>query len=281
MSNKITRPPIRYMGSKWRIAEWIMGYFPMHACYVEAFGGGGSAILKKAPAKFDVLNDINRDVINFFDVLRSQPDKLIQAIELTPYARAELRRAQSASDDPLEQARRFYIRCWQSFGSGTGISKSATGWRFQIGAGDNSRASAIRSWNDTVHLWQTVGRLKQIQIECDDAFKVIQRFDSCDTLFYLDPPYPHSTRYKNSKYKGYSVEMTDQDHCSLATLTQSLKGMVIISSYESELYDDLYSDWRKITRKTNDLQSGSQLECLWLSPSVIRQQPALIPWIAS
>jgi DNA adenine methylase len=264
----VKRPAVRYYGGKWRIGKWIIDQFPAHSCYVEPFAGGASVLLQKAPAKHEVLNDINDDVINFFDVLRSQTGELIRQIQLTPYARQELRRAQFPADNPLEQARRFYIRSWQSFGSGTGSVKSATGWRFQIGAGDNSRANAVGSWNSTDHLWAVAERLKHVQIECDDAYSTIQRFDSSETLFYLDFPYVHTTRYKNSKYKGYTHEMTDADHRRFAELARQVQGHVIVSGYPSPLYTELYEGWTRSQCKTRNIIGSESIECLWISPSV-------------
>lgn len=262
----IDRPAIRYYGGKWRLADWIISQFPPHTCYVEPFAGGASVLLQKQPARFEVLNDLAQDVVNFFEVLRTMPDALIRAIELTPYSRAELRKARFPTADNLEAARRFYVRCWQSFGSGMGTS--STGWRYQIGTSDTSRASAIGSWNDTDHLWAVARRLKQVQIECDAADKVITRFDSTETLFYLDPPYVHSTRYHSSKSKGYAFEMSNDDHTQLAALARSVEGMVIISGYPSPLYDDLYSGWACISRESLDLNGKLQTECLWLSSNV-------------
>lgn len=216
------------------------------------------------------MNDLNNEVITFFDVLRSRPAELIRAIMLTPYAREELRRAraQLPDADELERARRFYIRCWQSFGSGVG--KSSTGWRYQVGRdGNDSRAHAVDSWNRTDHLWAAAERLKMVQIEHDDAFKVIERFDASTTLFYLDPPYVHCTRYHNSSDKGYAFEMDDAAHRRLADLVKGVRGMIILSGYPSSLYDELYAGWRRLDREERDVNGGKQIECLWLSPSTV------------
>lgn len=263
---KVTRPPVRYYGGKWRIADWIISMFPPHTCYVEPFGGGASVLLRKSPARFEVLNDLDNDVVNFFAVLRTRPDALIRAILLTPYARLELRRAYRRVSDPLEAARRFYVRSWQSFGSGQGHQQ--TGWRYQIGNTVDSRASAIGSFNRTEHLWAVAERLKQVQIEHDDACKVIQRFDGPRTLFYIDPPYLHSTRHVDSVKKGYQHEMTEDQHRELAALLRSLHGMIIVSGYQSPLYDELYGDWQCVSRQVKDLSGKMRaIECLWLSPS--------------
>lgn len=267
----VERPAIRYYGGKWKIGSWIVEQFPPHKCYVEPFCGGASVLLQKPPAWVEVMNDLNSEVIAFFDCLRDRPAELVRAIFLTPYAREELWRArQPAPDgDILETARRFYVRQWQSFGSGVG--KSSTGWRFQVGNGGETRANAVGSWNRTEHLWQIAERLKMVQIEHDDAFKVIQRFDGRDTLFYIDPPYVHETRYHSSTSKGYAYEMTDDDHRRLADLLKHVRGMVILSGYPSGLYDELYPDWRRLERDVQDITgSGVQTECLWLSPQAMQ-----------
>lgn len=266
---KVERPPLRYYGGKWRVGEWIINQFPPHTCYVEPYAGGASVLMQKAPADHEVINDLNGDVVNFFRVLRSNTEDLVRAIWCTPYSREELllARTSTTSEDPIERARRFYIRCWQSFGSGVGTS--STGWRY--GKGDNgSDSSPIPTWNNTDALWQAAARLKLVQIEKDSALEVIKRFDHKGTLFYVDPPYVHSTRYHNSKSKGYAFEMSDDDHRQLAAVLHNVRGMVILSGYPSALYDELYSDWKVVTKDVQNISGKvAETECLWLSPRTI------------
>lgn len=264
---KIERPALRYYGGKSRVGHWIIDQFPDHSCYVEAFAGGASVMLQKSPSRFEVMNDLDGRVINFFRALRDKTEHLIRAVLLTPYSREELRlcRTLEPVDDPVEMARRFYVRCWQSYGSGTGTS--STGWRFQIG-NKSGGSHALGSFNRVDHLWAIAERLKQVQIESDDALKVIERFDSSETVFYLDPPYVHSTRYHSSKDKGYAHEMSDADHTRLAELARRVQGYVIISGYTSPLYDELYAGWQTLTRMSRDVNGKEQTEVLWLSPRV-------------
>jgi len=264
--SKVERPVLRYYGGKWRVGEWIISQFPPHTCYVEPYAGGASVLLQKHPVTHEVINDLNGDVVNFFRVLRTNTEGLVRAIWCTPYSREELLLARTLPDaeDPIERARRFYVRCWQSFGSGVGTS--STGWRY--GRGNNgSDSTPIPTWNNTDALWQTAARLKLVQIEKDDALTVIKRFDHESTLFYVDPPYVHSTRYHNSKSKGYAFEMTDQDHAQLAEMLHSVRGMVILSGYPSALYDRLYSGWKRVSKETQNISGKvAETECLWLSP---------------
>jgi len=85
----------------------------------------------------------------------------------------------------------------------------------------------------------------------------------------LDPPYVTSTRVSKDRYDH---EMTDDDHVELLTLANSLQGKVIISGYESELYNKMLDDWRRV-----DIESVShatinpkgkrakRIESVWLN----------------
>src|SRR5690606_37616363 len=107
------RPALRYHGAKWRLARWILSHLPALAfydVYVEPFGGSAAVLLRKERSPIEVLNDLDDDVITFFRVLRDDPEGLVRAVELAPFARREWEAAGLATDDPVERARRFYLR---------------------------------------------------------------------------------------------------------------------------------------------------------------------------
>lgn len=162
-------PPLRWTGSKWQLAEWIISQFPPHLLYCEPYCGGAAVFFRKQPAKIEVLNDLDGDVVNFFTVLRTHTNELVQAVDLTPYSREEYEQAYEPSDDPLERARRFYICSRQSYGA---FSGRKTGWRTQ----KNWRRgmSINHEWNRLHGLFKAAYRLKDAQIECDDALEVIR-----------------------------------------------------------------------------------------------------------
>jgi DNA adenine methylase len=174
-------------------------------------------LLQKPRSWLEVYNDKNDDVVNFFRVLRESSDELIKLIALTPWAKMEWELSQSDDPDPIEAARRFYARAWMSFAGPT--AQWRDGWRRQkVITKTNGRkrmTPACKSFMDTQHLYQVVERLRGVQLECDEALAVVERYDSPDTLFYLDPPYPASTRGK--WYKAvYKYEMSDDQHREMA-----------------------------------------------------------------
>lgn len=255
---QISTPVLRYYGGKWRLASWIISHFPPHRIYVEPFGGAASVLLRKPPAEIEVYNDLDGEVVNFFRVLREQPDALARAVALTPYARAEYLLAHDSADDPVERARRFAVRAWQGIGGAT--AQWRTGWRRRLDG------RIVAEWNRLPDVIRVVAaRLKEVIIENLPAEAVIRRYDTPETLFYCDPPYLPDTRSR-WRTAGYTHEMSEDDHHTLAELLRGVQGMVVISGYEHPLYDELFGGWKKVSTKARTQNGRVTKECLWLSP---------------
>lgn len=259
------RPALRYYGGKWRLAPWIIDHFPPHLCYVEPFGGAASVLLRKLRSRAEVLNDRDQLLVDFFRVLRERPDELIRMIELTPYSRAEHELAQGLRDlrgiSEIERARLVYVASWQS--RHAGLRRNRTGWRFSQGVGRTS--TAAHDFHSVAHLWDVAARLRSVQIECASAIDVMRRFDGPHTLHYVDPPYPKATRSARWGGDGYHHEMSDDAHGELIEVVQSLAGMVVVSGYRCQIYDDGLAGWTRVDR-TSQTSGATSVESLWLSP---------------
>jgi DNA adenine methylase len=261
----IARPALRYYGGKWRLAPWIVAQLPAHTVYVEPFAGGASVLFQKRPSPIEVYNDRDGAVVAFFRCLRDRPEALIRALELTPYARAELATCRSLdAAEELERARQFYVCCWQSFLS---FCRGAGGWRIQR---ETHRYHVTRACRDYANLRQVAERLATVQIECDDALEVIRRYDGDRALFYCDPPYLKETRSRPDH--GYAEEMTESEHVELARVLQTVRGRVLLSGYESALYRELYPGWVCRVHGSVDAAGRTRRECLWLSPNCREHQ---------
>ncbi len=258
----ITRPALRWFGGKWRLAPWIIAHLPPHDVYCEPYGGAASVLLRKPPAKIEAYNDLMGRVVNFFKALRDQPDALIRLIDLTPYAHTAYLRAREQSDDPVEDARRFYVCAGQ--GRAGGASRATrSGWRREVE--DNRRGSVTDEFSDIGHLWAVAQRLKHVQLECEPALSVIQRYNRSGTLLYVDPPYPLSTR--SAQWDRYSHEMTEADHHELAEVLHDHPQMVVLSSYPGLLYQELYGDWSKVQCRAVTDNASPATEALWFNPA--------------
>lgn len=266
------RPALRYHGAKWRLAPWILHRFPPLAsfdAYVEPYGGSAAVLLRKERSPIEVLNDLDDDVVNFFRVMRDCRDALIQAIEYTPFARREWEAAGDFTSDPLERARRFYLRSYGSIAGPTAQWRS--GWRRQKvlarkadGTGEMSVAAA--NFADIEHLYVVADRLRGVFIEAEDAPTLIRRYDHPRTLFYVDPPYPAATRKRWAK-TAYAHEMTDDQHRQLAAVLSDCRGMVVLSGYDCDLYRELFPPpvWATASHESRTNGSGSATETLWLN----------------
>ncbi len=109
---QVTRPVLRYPGGKYRIAKWIISYFPQHKFYVEPYCGAASVLMRKPRTEGEIINDLDGDVVNVFRVLRDpeQAKELERLVRLTPFAYEEYKRSYDATEDPIERARRTIFR---------------------------------------------------------------------------------------------------------------------------------------------------------------------------
>lgn len=258
------RPIVQYQGGKWRMAPWIISHFPPHAIYVEPYGGGASVMLRKGMSKHDVYNDLDGDMVNLFTVLRDPnlAQQLARALHFTPFSRTEFESAYSGSSDPVERARRLLIRSHMGFGS-NGIHQK-TGFR---GTGIRTSAPPQHNWADMPTVVDIVHqRFRGVVVENRNALDLIRAQDSDETLFYVDPPYPAYTRGPGHYY---AFEMSDDDHRELAAVLRGVRGMVVISGYPCDLYDnELYAKWQRKSKYARAGSSGKRTEVLWLNDAV-------------
>jgi DNA adenine methylase len=259
-----------WYGGKFNHLNWLLPLLPQATHYCEPFAGSAAVLLNREPSPVETYNDIDGEVVNFFRVLRDQQEDLIRAIGLTPFSREELRIAVEEPIDnlsELERARRFFVRARQ-VRTGLAQTASAGRWAHCKLTSRAGMAGAVSRWLGSVEgLSEIVQRLLRVQIENATAIEVIQRYDSEETLFYCDPPYPHDSR---GDIHAYGYEMTDNDHRELAEVLTNLKGKVALSGYRCELLDKLYKDWNCIESPSKQCLSVKQprTEILWTNYDV-------------
>lgn len=269
------RSPFPWFGGKQRLADDIISFFPPHRVYVEVFGGGASVLLSKAPSTLDVYNDREDGLVGFFRCLRDEPDRLVPLLELTPYSRTEFLECVDTwrfVADPVERARRFYVAVSQCFG-GHAVKDDRSGKRgwggARLGRMHLSRAASTKNRVD--HIWRFVDRMRSVQIDNLDWRACLDRYDSPDTVFYLDPPYVPATRRSG----GYTHELTLDDHEELVARVLDLDGVAVISGYEHETYAPLvdagftrreFSVWSTAAQRSVSRDRDRRTEVVWASP---------------
>ncbi len=254
---------VRYHGGKHKIANWIVGKMPVHACYIEPFGGGAAVLLRKRSAKTEVYNDLDQEVYNVFRTIRENADALANALYLTPYSRQELQAAYEPTGDPLEAARRFIVRSHMAITT-TSI-KTRSGFRAAINSGDY--CSQVATWSKLPEVVHTVRqRFSRVILENCDAFDLFDRYDLPGTLWYLDPPYTNDSRSEKSVKYGYRHNLTPEQQVALCERIRRLKGPVMLSGYDNPTYNTLLHDWKKeYTKGFTDSHRKLATEVLWMN----------------
>lgn len=256
-------PVLRYFGGKWRIASWVARHLPRHTTYVEPFGGAASVLLRKWPSDVEVYNDRAAAVVNFFRVLRDDGDELVRQLECTPFAFDEYLAAREQAGDPLERARRFFVRSWGGYGGISGHTTDgklrSTGWR------RNPERGCAREFVGAVESLQAArDRLRLVAIENLDWREILERYDSPGTCLYVDPPYVPSERKRICPSDGYGDnELSESDHVELCEALCRVQGAVVLSGYDNPIYRERLEGWRSDS-VTSATQAASRTETIWI-----------------
>jgi DNA adenine methylase len=265
-------PPIGYYGSKGRIAPRIVAMLPEHRGYVEPFAGSLSVLLAKPQSPFEVVNDLDGDLMTFWRVLRDQPDELVRVCSLTPHSRAELAQAWPIPDDvtDVERARRVWVKLAQ----GRGGQLRPSGWRYH--QNPNGRAASMpRTLAGYVaKMLDLAERIREVTLESLPGLEVIDRYgQDPGNLLYVDPPYLFDVRSKTGMYR-HELGRHEQ-HRELAAQLEACRAAVVVSGYPHPLYEELYAGWDRAELRAGTGQANAngwqeRTEVLWSNRALRR-----------
>ena len=225
----------------------IVPLIPRHTVYVEPFAGGAAVFFAKPWPKVtnnnhyrEVLNDKDQRIINFYQQLRDNGQELCDKLALTLYSEAEHKRAKDLDcEDKLEAARRYYINSQQSFSN-----QLNRGWGRNV-----YNCNSAAAWANKVNkLPEYIDRMAGVHIACDDALKIIKRWDSPQTFFYCDPPYPGTNC---GHYCGY----TSADFQALVDTLNNAQGSFLLSNYDQP-DASIPADWERLEFETTASSLG-------------------------
>lgn len=224
--------PLTYYGGKQQLAKIIIPLIPQHYTYVEPFVGGGAIFWSKPVAEVEVINDYNRELINFYEMVKNQFVELEKMIRITLHSRSLHNDAKVIYNNPhlfdrLQRAWAVWVLCNQSFGSIIGSS-----WGYNKA---NSRMSkSVGNKRDSFSENYAI-RLQNVEIENTDAIRIINSRDHEKAFHYCDPPYFNSDC---GHYDGYS----EHDFESLLSCLSHAKGKFLLSSYPSDILSKFTRD---------------------------------------
>lgn len=258
------RNVLKYPGSKWNIASQIVDLIPKHHSYVEPFFGSGAVLFNKAPSPIETINDLDSDVVNLFKCIQQDSERLARLVMTTPFSREVYdNQFDSLNENKqyisnYQKAAEFLIKCWQGHGFRTNGPK--VGWKNDVVG--RERAYALWNWYRLPEwIIDIAERLRMVQIENRPALEVIKRFDYENVFMYIDPPYLLGTRTG----KQYKHEMNDADHVELLEQIMQSKAKIMISGYQSEMYNDYLKDWKKISFSSCAEHGKPRTETVWMN----------------
>lgn len=223
------KPPLAgWMGGKSKLCKTIVELIPEHVCYVEPFCGAAWILFNKYESKVEVINDINSDVFNLFNVLKYHLEEFLKQFKFLICSREtfknELRREPDTLTD-IQRAARFYYIHRMCFG---GRMRNPS---FGYAATEPPRLNLMRLEEEmtAAHI-----RLARVYVEKLDWSEIIRRYDRPGTFFYADPPYVGVEAVYDQ------AVFAPEDHAKLAEALGGIKGKFLLSQADTPEIRALY-----------------------------------------
>src|ERR1035437_9220901 len=221
--------PFSYIGGKRALANRIIEMFPEHKTYVEPFAGGAQGFFRKQPSKVEVLNDLDREIVNFYRVCQSHFEELVRYLRFTVVSRAWfdlLNETDPAKLTDIQRAARHFYLSKNCYG---GLVRHRN-YAVRVDEPPGFNPERIPSLIEETH-----HRLARGQLECLPYEAVVTRCDRRTTLFYLDPPY-----YERDLYR-YNLE--PEEFGTMAKRLGKLHGKFILSLNDVPEVRALFKDF--------------------------------------
>lgn len=223
---------IPYFGGKSRLAKTIINKIPEHTCYIEVFAGGASVFFAKEPSEAEVLNDLDKDLVTLYRVIKHHPEELYRQYKYSLVSRSEFDREQQVNPDALTDVQRaarylFLQKC--AFGG------HITGQTFGVSTTGKPRFNLLTLESTIEKAWQ---RLINVQIECKDFRDLIPRYDRPHSFFFLDPPY--------WQIPGYKHDFIEQDFVELAEILRNINGKFLMTLNDTEKTRSIFGEFHVI-----------------------------------
>ncbi len=219
------KTPTSYYGGKQNLVSTIIPLIPEHTTYTETFVGGGAIFWAKPKSEVEIINDYNRELINFYECVQNEYVELEKMIRISLHSRSLHNDATVIYNNPhmfdrLRRSWAVWVLAAQSFSS---MLDGSFGYDKIKG----TTSQKITNKRDGFTLDLSI-RMQNVQVECTDALRVINSRDHVDAFHYCDPPYFNSDC---GHYDGYSRD----DFENLLKTLSRVEGKFLLSSYPSDI----------------------------------------------
>jgi len=261
------RPFFPWVGGKEKLAPYVYQVLPPHMRhYIEPFGGSGAVLLglPPDPARLDIYNDLDADLVNLILCAKERPNALMKELKFLPIharkvfemyrdfvdykdihdenLRIELEILEDRTCFTEEQAEElqsifrqraelYDVRRAAAFYNCIRGSFSGTVTSFGVKTYDPERF---------LHLIHPAARrLREVVIENKNALQLIRERDRPGGVIYSDPPYYKSERL----YRVSRIKKNRKFHVRLWQIISGCHGYMVLSYNDCPFIRKLYQDY--------------------------------------
>ncbi|MBU3131606.1 Dam family site-specific DNA-(adenine-N6)-methyltransferase [Clostridium gasigenes] len=220
------KPPISRMGGKSKLRKVIIEMLPESTCYVELFFGAGWVYFGKEPSKIEVVNDVDKELINMFKMIKHHGPEMERLLKYEFSGRdifEEYKNFSLEYSTDVNRAIRFLYLTNYSFAS--------KGNNYGYGT---STLPNQKMFKET-YLDPIRDRLKNTFVESLSFEKIIEKYDREHTVFFADPPY-----YETA---GYNNEFGEKEQLILFEKLSNIKGKFLLTINDHPMIRELYKDF--------------------------------------
>lgn len=232
---------LSWIGGKKLLRNKIIEQFPYnneYDKYVEVFGGAGWVLFAKdRHTVYEVYNDINSNLVNLFKCVKYHAKELQKELNFMINSRElfedYISQINSKGLTDIQRAARYFYIIKLSYGS------------------DGDTYGAVKKDVEKMksYISQIQTRLTNVVIENKSFEKIIQKYDSDTTLFYLDPPYHNAENH-------YNTGFNEDSHIKLNKMLKEVKAKFVLSYNDDEFIRQLYKEFNIIeVERNNNLTS--------------------------
>ncbi|KAA6336880.1 Modification methylase DpnIIA [termite gut metagenome] len=221
------KTPITYYGGKQNMLKHIRPLIPPHSLYCEPFVGGAAVFFDKQPVRVNVINDLNGELINFYRTIVTNLEELRMEVNRTLHCRSQHAHAWHIYNNPdyftnVQRAWAVFILSKMGFSGQLGSS-------FGFDRTEGKTALKLHCIKENEVFCEELKKLlEKSTIECDDAFKIIKRYDCTEAFHFIDPP------YVNSNMGHYSGMFNRQNLTELLELCAGLQGKFMLTMFPDD-----------------------------------------------
>lgn len=275
MENNSINSPFRYAGGKFYARKLILEHIPHHDIYIEPFAGGASIFFAKPKAEFSILNDLDKDLINVYEIIRDNPEDLINFLKKRSASISRIPESLIKDIDigqPLPACKKLHNFFKNEYVPRNNIEKAGRWYylnrtsysgimNFQNmywGYGDKF---SMQPKNWPMNIRRASKKLQNVKFSYFDFEMIIDEAPDGAFLF-IDPPY-----FNADQDKFYNCIFTKEDHLRLERcLNRNTERLRLFITYDnSDEVKSLYSwmeeihdrEWNYCIQRTDDQRNGT------------------------